>query len=135
MWYNTNKETRERFYIMANPDNVANEKFRDYVVKAIKEFFQSEEGKKEDIFQTKTNKLAFPFVNELGNDAFIEITVAVPRGSRDGTPYDGYEQKEDFEAAQVRKIEEAKIQAAKKAKKIAQDKKMREKRAAEKQGE
>lgn len=120
---------------MASPDNVANEKFRDYVVKAIKEFFQSEEGKKEDIFQTKTNKLAFPFVNELGNDAFIEITVAVPRGSRDGTPYDGYEQKEDFEAAQVRKIEEAKIQAAKKAKKIAQDKKMREKRAAEKQGE
>lgn len=83
----------------------------------------------EEVLVTGSNEIALPCVDSEGNDEFIVITFKVPTGSRDGDPYDGYSMAEDFKMKSAEKAEKAKIAAEKKAKKIAQDKKMREEKA------
>ena len=83
----------------------------------------------EEVLITGSNEIALPCVDSEGNDEFIVITFKVPTGSRDGDAYDGYSMAKDFEMKTAEKAEKAKISAEKKAKKIAQDKKMREKKA------
>ena len=85
----------------------------------------------EDVGRVSAGVINFPVVDENGNDSWIEVTIKVPSGSRDGTPYDGYELREDYtikqEAAAERKV---KADAAK-AKKIARDEAARAKKKAE----
>ena len=83
----------------------------------------------EEVLVTGSNEIALPCVDSEGNDEFIVITFKVPTGSRDGDAYDGYSMAEDFKIKTAEKAEKAKIAAEKKAKKIAQDKKMREEKA------
>ena len=83
----------------------------------------------EEVLITGSNEIALPCVDSEGNDEFIVITFKVPTGSRDGDAYDGYSMAKDFEMKSAEKAEKAKISAEKKAKKIAQDKKIREKKA------
>ena len=83
----------------------------------------------EEVLVTGSNEIALPCVDSEGNDEFIVITFKVPTGSRDGDAYDGYSMAEHFKMKSDEKAEKAKIAAEKKAKKIAQDQKMREERA------
>ena len=83
----------------------------------------------EEVLVTGSNEIALPCVDGEGNDEFIVITFKVPTGSRDGDAYDGYSMAEDFKMKSAEKAEKAKIAAERKAKKIARDKKMREKKA------
>ena len=83
----------------------------------------------EEVLVTSSNEIALPCVDSEGNDEFIVLTFKVPTGSRDGDAYDGYSMAEDFKMKSAEKAEKAKIAAEKKAKKIAQDKKMREEKA------
>ena len=83
----------------------------------------------EEVLVTGSNEIALPCVDSEGNDEFIVITFKVPTGSRDGDAYDGYSMAEDFKIKTAEKAEKAKIAAEKKAKKIAQDQKMREEKA------
>lgn len=83
----------------------------------------------EEVLVTGSNEIALPCVDSEGNDEFIVITFKVPTGSRDGDAYDGYSMAEDFKMKSAEKAEKAKIAAEKKAKKIAQDQKMREEKA------
>ena len=83
----------------------------------------------EEVLVTGSNEIALPCVDSEGNDEFIVITFKVPTGSRDGDAYDGYSMAEDFKIKSAEKAEKARIAAEKKAKKIAQDQKMREERA------
>ena len=83
----------------------------------------------EEVLITGSNEIALPCVDSEGNDEFIVLTFKVPTGSRDGDPYDGYSIAEDFKMKSAEKAEKAKIAAEKKAKKIAQNKKMREEKA------
>ena len=83
----------------------------------------------EEVLVTGSNEIALPCVDSEGNDEFIVLTFKIPTGSRDGDPYDGYSIAEDFKMKSAEKAEKAKIAAEKKAKKIAQDKKMREEKA------
>lgn len=83
----------------------------------------------EEVLITGSNEIALPCVDSEGNDEFIVITFKVPTGSRDGDAYDGYSMAEDFKMKTAEKAEKAKIAAEKKAKKIAQNKKMREEKA------
>ena len=83
----------------------------------------------EEVLITGSNEIALPCVDSEGNDEFIVLTFKVPTGSRDGDAYDGYSMAEDFKIKSAEKAEKAKIAAEKKAKKIAQDKKMREEKA------
>ena len=89
--------------------------------------FLADQG--EEVLVTGSNEIALPCVDSEGNDEFIVLTFKVPTGSRDGDPYDGYSIAEDFKMKSAEKAEKAKIAAEKKAKKIAQDKKMREEKA------
>ena len=83
----------------------------------------------EEVLVTGSNEIALPCVDSEGNDEFIVLTFKVPTGSRDGDAYDGYSMAEDFKIKSAEKAEKAKIAAEKKAKKIAQDQKMREEKA------
>ena len=89
--------------------------------------FLADQG--EEVLVTGSNEIALPCVDSEGNDEFIVLTFKVPTGSRDGDPYDGYSIAEDFKMKSAEKAEKAKIAAEKKAKKIAQNKKMREEKA------
>lgn len=86
----------------------------------------------EDVMAVSANQIAFPCVDEEGNDSWIEITIKVPTGSRDGDVYDGYSLAEDYQMKTEAKAVKAKEAAAKKAAKIARDEKMREQKAAAK---
>ena len=50
----------------------------------------------EDVGRVSAGVINFPVVDENGNESWIEVTIKVPTGSRDGTPYDGYELREDY---------------------------------------
>ena len=89
--------------------------------------FLADQG--EEVLVTGSNEIALPCVDSEGNDEFIVLTFKVPTGSRDGDPYDGYSIAEDFKMKSAEKAEKAKIAAEKEAKKIAQNKKMREEKA------
>ena len=83
----------------------------------------------EEVLVTGSNEIALPCVDSEGNDEFIVLIFKVPTGSRDGDAYDGYSMAEHFKIKSAEKAEKARIAAEKKAKKIAQDKKMREEKA------
>ena len=89
-------------------------------------------GADEEVLRVKSNEIAIPCVDDEGNDSYVVVTVKVPTGSRDGDPYDGYGEAESYEMNCKAKAEKAKIDAEKKAKKIAKDQAYREKQAANK---
>ena len=82
-------------------------------------------AKGEDVMRVGGNVIAFPTVDADGNEAWVEITVKIPKGERLYTGeglsfggYDGYEQAEFYKQETERKAQEA---ASKKA--IAESKK------------
>lgn len=83
----------------------------------------------EDVLRVGSNEIAFPIVDEEGNEDFIVVTIKIPTGSRDGEPYDGYAMAQEYEMKLQAKAEKARIAKEKKAKKIEKDKKMREAKA------
>lgn len=84
----------------------------------------SEEG--EDTHIIASNQIAFPVVDGAGNEKWITITVTVPKGSRDGEPYDGYSMAEDYKMKQEEKQAKAEEAARIKAEKIEKSQKARE---------
>ena len=95
-------------------------------------------GAGEEVLVTGSNEISLPCVDSEGNEKFIVLTFKVPTGSRDGEPYNGYNEASDYAAHLVAKKEKAAIAAEKKARKIEADKKLREERArlkAEEKGE
>ena len=97
----------------------------DYLDKLMK--FLENEG--EDVLRVKSNEIAFPVVGCEDNEDFIVVTVKVPTGANKGQePYDGYAMAEDYEHHLKQKEIKAKKKAEEKAKKIARDKELREKK-------
>ena len=85
--------------------------------------------KDEQVLRVKSNEIAIPVVGCEGNEDFIVVTVKVPTGANKGLePYDGYELAEDYEMKLAEKERKAKENAEKKAKKIAKDKEIRERK-------
>lgn len=97
----------------------------DYLQKIIDNFLNLDE----DVLRVKSNEIAIPVVGCEGNEDFIVVTVKVPTGANKGLePYDGYEMAQDYEMKLAEKDRKAKENAEKKAKKIAKDKEIREKK-------
>ena len=85
--------------------------------------------KDEQVLRVKSNEIAIPVVGCEGNEDFIVVTVKVPTGANKGLePYDGFELAEDYEMKLTEKERKAKENAEKKAKKIAKDKEIRERK-------
>ena len=108
---------------MATSAKVLNDKLRDKYFTLMSEML-NEKG--EEVLRVGSNEIAFPCLDEEGNEKFIVITIKVPTGSRDGDAYDGYSMAEDWEIKCRNKAETEKKKAEAKAKKIERDKKMRE---------
>lgn len=100
-----------------------------YVEKLIDYFKDSE-----DVLRVGSNEIAFPIVDNEGNEDFIVLTCKIPTGANKGTePYDGYAMAEEYEIKLKTKEEKAKKVAETKQKKIEKDKKYREKLKEQKQ--
>ena len=97
----------------------------DYLKQIIENFLD----KDEQVLRVKSNEIAIPVVGCGGNEDFIVVTVKVPTGANKGLePYDGFELAEDYEMKLKEKERKAKENAEKKAKKIAKDKEIRERK-------
>ena len=97
----------------------------DYLKQIIENFLD----KDEQVLRVKSNEIAIPVVGCEGNEDFIVITVKVPTGANKGLePYDGFELAEDYEMKLAEKERKAKENAEKKAKKIAKDEEIRERK-------
>ena len=84
----------------------------------------------EEVLQVKSNEIAIPVVGCEDNEDFLVITFKVPTGANKGLePYDGYAMAEDYTHTLAEKERKAKERADAKAKKIAKDKEIREKKA------
>lgn len=86
----------------------------------------------EDVGQCASNEINMPVVLADGTEEWIVVKVSIPTGTRDGDPYDGYGEREDYQIKCATKAAKAKEQAEKKAKKIAADQAKRDARAAAK---
>ena len=97
----------------------------EYLKKIILNFLENDE----EVLRVKSNEIAIPVVGCEGNEDFIVVTVKVPTGANKGLePYDGFELAEDYEMKLAEKERKAKENAEKKAKKIAKDKEIRERK-------
>jgi len=104
-----------------NERELLKEKYLQLLIETLKD--------NEDVLRVKSNEIAFPVVGCEGNEDFIVITVKVPTGADKGmTPYDGYAMAEEYEMKQKEKVEKAKANAEKKAKKIKRDEEVRAKK-------
>ena len=94
----------------------------------------------EEVLRVGSNEIAIPCVDAAGNDAWVNVKVSTPRGTRNGdggyNPYDGYAAADDYALDCAEKAEKRKVAEEKKAAKIAKDKTKREAvKAAQEDGE
>ena len=80
----------------------------------------------EEVLSVKSNELAVPVLDELGDEKYVVLTIKVPSGTRDGDAYNGHELAQDYAHKLEQKAIKAEKKAVEKAKKIARDKKLRE---------
>lgn len=94
------------------------EELRNEFVEVIKNWL-NERG--EEVQQYKSNEIGFPCVDTEGNEKFIKIAISIPRGERNGDPFDGYVAAQNYEFECAAKAEKAREAAAKKEAKIKKD--------------
>ena len=82
---------------------------------------------KEDLLRVGSNEIAFPVVDNEGNEDFIVLKITIPTGANKGTePYDGHAMAEDYEIKLKTKAETKAKKDKAKAEKIAKDEKRRQ---------
>lgn len=84
---------------MSNKLEIAN-RTREKFIKELAEFYGS---KDEEVLRVSGNKILIPTLHDNGDDAWVQIMVSVPRGSK-GEEFDGYEQAKEYQE----KLEEKK---------------------------
>ena len=72
----------------------------------------------EDVGMTASNTLNFPVVADDGEEGWVEVTVKVPKGTKD-EEYDGYGRREEYRISQEEKAEKTAKRKADKAAKLA----------------
>ena len=100
---------------MAVSKTKLNDEIREKYISTVKDFL---EKSGEEVLVTGSNEIALPCVDTEGNEKFIVLTFKVPTGTRDGEPYNGYNEASDYAAHLEAKAEKAKAAAEKKARKI-----------------
>lgn len=90
----------------------------------------------EEVLRVNSNEISIPCVDADGNDAWVNVKVSTPRGTRNGeggyNEYDGYKARDLYDEDCKTKAEKAKAAEEKKAAKIAADTKRRAEKAAAK---
>lgn len=95
---------------MKKTETQINAEIRAKYLNQIKSFFEKCD---EDVRVTGSNEVAFPIVDENDNEKWLKVVVTVPKGSRDGTEYDGYEEEKAYQF----KLEQKEIKRKKKEQK------------------
>lgn len=90
---------------MAQNKKALHENLRNKYIEMISEVLKAEG---EEVLVTNTNEIAFPCIDEEGNDEWLVLTFKIPTGSRDGDIYDGYGEAESFKMKQNEKREKQK---------------------------
>ena len=83
----------------------------------------------EEVLRTGSQEICVPIVTSDGDEGYVVIAFKVPKGSREGDPYDGYEMADEYKRKCAAKAETAAKRAAAKAAKIERDRKVREAKA------
>ena len=91
---------------MSSKLEIAN-RTREKFIKELTEFYGSKDN---EVLRISGNKILIPTLHDNGDDAWIQIMVSVPRGSK-GEEFDGYEQAKEYEE----KLEEKKTKAKKRS--------------------
>lgn len=65
------------------------------------------------------NTMVIPVKSKDGEEGYATITVTIPIGAKDGTPYNGFEEVDNFNAKQAQKAIDAENAAKAKAEKAA----------------
>ena len=71
--------------------------------KAISEISAIYRNRGDDVQRIKSNAFAVPQVTDEGTEYWLEVTVKIPRGTRGGEEYDGYELASEYEMRQSEK--------------------------------
>lgn len=71
--------------------------------KAIAEISAIYSARGDDVQRIKSNAFAVPQVTDEGAEYWLEVTVKIPRGTRGGEEYDGYELASEYEMRQSQK--------------------------------
>ena len=61
-----------------------------------------------DVLRTGSGSIAIPYLDEERNERDVEITFKIPIGDRDGEPYDGYAEAEEYARLKKREMSEMK---------------------------
>ena len=93
---------------------------RDNFMKELMELIQTYRG--DDTLPYKGNAFSVPQVLENGDETYVQVTVSIPTGTRDGMQFNGYEEHEAFLEKQEYKRIAAEERAAENAKKAAERK-------------
>lgn len=90
----------------------------------------------EEVLRVGSNEISIPCVDAEGNDAWVNVKVSTPRGTRDGNggynDYDGYTEAKNYAIDCADKAKKRKAAEEKKAAKIEADAKRRAEKAAKK---
>ena len=101
----------------------ATDNIKENYLQKVKKYLESEG---EEVLRTKSGTIAFPIVDEDGEEAFITLTFAVPKGSReDNEPYDAYAEADEYRLKLEAAAEKKRLAHEKKQKKIERDTKLR----------
>ena len=112
---------------MAVSRKVEREMIRTEYLNLVADFLHTHD---DEVLLVKSNEIAIPVVGCEDNEDFLVITFKVPTGANKGLdPYDGYAEAESYEMKCREKMEKAKANAEKKAKKMARDAEIRKKKA------
>jgi len=103
---------------------------RDNFMKEVMELLQIHKG--DDTLPYKGNAFSVPRTLENGDEIYVQLTISIPTGTRDGKQFDGYEEHENYMLEQEEKRIAAEERAAEKAKQEAARKKREEAEAAKK---
>ena len=76
-------------------------------------------GADKEVGSVAGNAVMTPVVSETGEEGYAVITVTIPTGAKDGTPYDGHEAVAEYQRKQAEKAEKAAERERVKAEKAA----------------
>ena len=79
-----------------------------------------------EVLRVASQEFSIPVVDADGNEGYVAITFRIPKGSRDGTPYDGHAEAEDYKFKQAEKAKKQAEKEREKQAKIAADEKKRQ---------
>lgn len=85
-----------------------------------------------EVLKVASGEVSIPTINANGEECYFNVKVSVPRGTRDGQPYDGYAAAEDWKLEEEAREDKKRKAEEAKARKIAEAERKKEARKAKK---